>query len=436
MTSDSTASASLLRNGDFVRLWFGQTISVLGSQVTLLAVPIAAALILKVTPLEFALLTTFEFLPHVVLGLPAGVWVDRLRRRPILISADVGRAAVLLSIPLAYAAGRLTIWQLYIVAIITGALTVFFDVAYQSYLPSIVNRDELVDANGKLELTRQASQRIGPGIAGVLVGVITAPFAIVADAISFVVSAVLVRSIRHREAAPHGPIRAVDGMPERRPSFRSEIAVGLRYVSGHRWLRAVALSVALGYLFGTIADSILILHLASERGVSPAAIGLAFTLGSIGVISGALVTAPLTRRMGVGAVIVIAAAGESVAWIPVAAAPDPLLVPALVLTIASLSFFGVAWNVNAVSLRQAITPPAFRGKVNATMRFVAWSTIPVGSVLGGALGGVIGLHATIWVGALGCITVVVPVALSSLRHVREMPAEADDVPPAAAFVSG
>ena len=181
------APQSLLRNPDFLKLWTGQTVSVFGSQITNLAVPIVAALTLRVSPFQFGLLATFEFLPFVLVGLPAGVWVDRLRRRPILIVGDLGRAITLLSIPIAFAFDALTIWQLYVVAFVTGSLTVFFDVAYQSYLPSIVERDQLVEGNAKLELTRTTSQRVGPAVAGVLISIVRAPFAVAIDAISYVV---------------------------------------------------------------------------------------------------------------------------------------------------------------------------------------------------------------------------------------------------------
>jgi MFS family permease len=408
----------LLGNGDFLKLWTGQTISVLGTQVTILAVPILAAVTLQVSPFEFGLLTTIEFVPFVFLSLPAGVWVDRLRRRPILISADLGRAVSLLSIPLAFAFNALTIWQLYVVVFVNGCLTVFFDVAYQSYLPSIVERDELVEGNAKLELTRTVSQRIGPGIAGVMIGLLTAPFALLLDAISYVVSTVLLVWIRRTEPT----VAPRDDSTAPRPSMRAEIAVGVRYVTGHRWLRGLALTVALGSLFGTLADSILILYLVTEHQFPPALIGLAFSLGSIGIIAGALIASRVTKAIGVGPTIVLAAVGESLSWLPVAAAPDALLFAGLTTTIVALGFFGVGWQVNALSLRQAITPRSMRGRVNATMRFISWSTIPLGSVLGGFLGGVIGLHNTIWLGALGSLLVFVPVALSSIWHVHEMPA--------------
>jgi MFS family permease len=420
-------SRSLLRDPDFLKLWSGQTVSVFATQITILALPIVAALTLNVSPFQFGFLTTIEFLPFVLLSLPAGVWVDRLRRRPILIGADLARAISLLSIPIAFALNGLTIWQLYVVVFVNGCLTVFFDVAYQSFLPSIVARDQLVDGNAKLELTRTSSQRLGPGVAGVLIGVLTAPLAIVIDAASYVFSAVSLLWIRRAEppVVPHDAARGP------RPSMREEVAVGFRYVTSHRWLRSLALTVAISYLFGQIADAILILYLVTERQFSPAMIGLSFSIGSVGVIVGALITSRLTNALGVGRTIVLASVGESLSWLPVALAPDSLLFPALTGTIVALGFFGVAWNINAMSLRQAITPRPMQGKMNATMRFISWGTIPIGSTLGGFLGGVIGLHNTIWVGALGSIIAFVPVALSPVRHIREMPEAVDDGAPAA-----
>jgi MFS family permease len=410
-------SPRLLRNSDFLKLWAGQTVSAFGTQITLLAVPILAAVTLRVSPLEFGLLGTFEFLPFVFLSLPAGAWVDRLRRRPILIVSDLGRGISLLSVPIAVALNVLTIWQLYVVVFVNGCLTVFFDVAYQSYLPTIVERDQLVEGNAKLELTRQASQRLGPGLAGILIGILTASIAILVDAVSYAVSALFVSLIRH----PEPSVSTRHEVTGPRTSVREEIAIGLRYVTRHRVLRSLALTIGTENLFGNIADAILILYLVTEHRFSPALIGLAFTIGSVGVILGALITAPLTRVVGVGRIIILAAVGSSLSWLPVALAPDPLLFPGLVATIVALSFFGVFWNVNAMSLRQAITPRPMLGRVNATMRFISWGTIPIGTVMGGLLGGVIGLHNTILVGAFGGVLAFIPVAASPLRQIRQMP---------------
>ena len=211
--------------------------------------------------------------------------------------------------------------------------------------------------------------------------------------------------------------------------MRRDIAAGLRFVTGSPVLRALAASVALGYLFGTIADSILILHLVTERGLRPELIGLAITLGSIGVVGGALAANRLTNRIGVGRVILLAAVGESASWLPVAFAPDAQLLAGFAGTVISLSFFGALWNVNAISLRQAITPAGIRGRMNATMRFISWGFIPLGTVLGGLLGGAIGLHATIVVGALGHLVVFLPVALSPLPAIRSMPVAGGAEPP-------
>ena len=418
-------SRSLLRHRDFLKLWTAETVSVFGSQVSALALPIVAAIILKVTPFEFGLLGTIEMLPFIILSLPAGVWVDRLRRRPILIVGDLGRAIALLSIPLAYALGGLTIWQLYIVGFATGCLTVFFDVAYQSYLPSIVDRDQLVEGNSKLEITRSASQIAGPGLAGVLIGLLTAPFAIVLDALSFVFSAIFVVGIRRAEP----PIVPHDVATGRKPSMRQEIALGLRYVTGHRWLRSIAATTGTSNLFGSISGAILILYLVRDHAFTAQLIGFAFSIGSVGVLSAALVTNRLTNRFGVGRMLVLTSIGFSLSGLPIAMAPDALLFGAVALSGFMGGFCGVAWNINQVSLRQAITPARMQGKMNASMRFIVWGTIPVGSIIGGFLGGIIGLHNTIWVGALGGLVAFVPVTLSQVRRLVTMPEPVDaDVP--------
>ena len=426
-------SRSLLRHPDFLKLWTAETISVFGSAITQLALPIIAATTLEVTPFEFGLLTTIEFLPFILFSLPAGVWVDRLRRRPILIAGDLGRAIAIASIPVAFAFDALTIWQLYIVGFINGILTVFFDVSYQSYVPSVVDRDQLVDGNSKLEITRSAAQILGPGMAGILIGLLKAPFAMLLDSLSYVVSAIFVFFIKrpeppivpHDEEA-HGP----------KPSMRQEIAVGLRYVTGHRWLRSIAATTGTSNFFGNVGGAILILYLVDERNLGPAAIGFAFSVGSVGVLLAAFVTAWITRRLGVGRTLVLMAFGFSLSGLPVAFAPDALIWYAVALSGFLGGFCGVGWNINQVSLRQAITPPRMQGKMNATMRFIVWGTMPIGAILGGALGSVIGLQPTIVIGALGGLIAFIPVTLSSVRHIVTMPDQVDDEGGQAPVVAG
>jgi predicted MFS family arabinose efflux permease len=310
---------------------------------------------------------------------------------------------------------------------------VFFDVAYQSYLPSIVDRNQLVDGNSKLEITRSASQILGPGAAGLLIGILKAPFAIVIDCLSYLWSAAFVFMIRrpeppiapHDEAA-HGP----------RPSMRQEIAVGLRYVTGHRWLSSIAATTGTSNFFSNLGGSILILFLTRERGLGPEAIGFAFSIGSVGVLLAALVTGRLTGRLGVGRMLVLTSIGFSLAALPVAAAPSGWIFWAVAASGFLAGFSGVAWNINQVSLRQAITPPRMQGKMNATMRFIVWGTIPLGSIAGGVLGSLIGLHPTIWVGAIGGLVAFVPVALSSVRQIVTMPEPVDDEPPVRTMPAG
>jgi MFS family permease len=421
----SPGSGGLLRHPDFLKLWTAETVSQFGTQITLLAIPIIAATSLNVTPFEFGLLGTIEFLPFILLSLPAGVWVDRLRRRPILIVGDLGRALVLLSIPVAFYFDALTIWQLYVVGFVNGCLTVFFDVAYQSYLPSIVDRNQLVEGNSKLEISRSAAQILGPGFAGILIGVIKAPFAILLDSLSFLWSAFFVFLIRR----PEPPIPAHDETAHGpRPSMRQEVAVGIRYVGGHKWLRWIAATTGTSNFFGNVMGSILILYLVNEVHLGAAQIGLAFSIGSVGVLLAALTTNRITARVGVGRMLVLTSIGFSLSGLFVAAAPPELIFLGLAASGFLAGFAGVAWNINQVSLRQAITPPRMQGKMNATMRFIVWGTMPIGSIIGGALGNVIGLHPTIWVGAIGGLVAFIPVALSSVREIKTMPEPIEDQP--------
>jgi MFS family permease len=263
-------AGGLWRQGDFLRLWGAQTISQFGTQITLLALPLVAIIALDASTFEVAALEAIEFLPFLLFALPAGVWVDRLPRRPILVVADFGRAVALLTIPIAAAFDVLTIWQLFAVAFATGVLTVFFDVAYQSYLPALVARDELVDGNAKLEVSRSAAQVGGPGIAGVLVDVLTAPYAIVADAVSFVWSALLLFRIRSIEPRPERDLAS---------SLRSELAEGLRYVlRDPRW-RAISAYVASSNFFFSVAFAVFLLYAVRELHLSPLTIGLVLALG-------------------------------------------------------------------------------------------------------------------------------------------------------------
>jgi MFS family permease len=414
---------SLWRHPDFLRLWTAESISQVGTQVTQLALPLAAIVVLEATPFEVALLGTVAFLPFILLGLPAGVWVDRLRRRPILIAGDVGRAVALATIPVAFVLGVLTIWQLYVVAFVVGCLTVFFDIAYQSYLPSLVDREDLVEGNAKLEISRSGAALIGPSVAGILIELLKAPLAILVDSLSYLGSAVFVFLIRRHEPEPVHPDVAAGG---ERPGMRQDIAQGLRYVAGHRYLRWIALSTAVSNLFSNILFAIFLVYIVRELGLAAGVIGVIFAIGNIGFLTGAVLATRLERWIGLGAAIILGAVISSLGLllIPIATAQT-----AFVLLVASgllVGFGVVVYNVNQVSFRQAITPERMQGRMNATMRFIVWGTIPIGSLLGGALGTTIGLLPTIWIGAIGGLLAILPLVLSPVRTLRSMPVSPEE----------
>ncbi len=413
---------SLWRHADFMKLWTAETVSQLGTQVTLLALPLTAILILKASPFEVGLLSSLEFLPFILVGLPAGVWVDRLRRRPILIVGDLGRALTLGSIPLVYELHRLTIWQLYAVAFLTGVLTVFFDVSYQAYLPSLVERDQLVDGNAKLEISRSGAQLAGPGLGGLLVQALRAPVAIFADALSYLWSAMWVFLIRREEP----PIeRPADG----HRSMRHEIREGLRYVWRHPLLRPIAFCTGSSNLFSSMFLAILVLFAVRVLHMRPGLIGLALAVGNVGFLLGAFSAQRIAKRVGIGPAIIGSIGLSSPVWLLMPLATPSTAFPILVVTGLVSGFGGMAvYNINQVSLRQAITPMRMQGRMNATMRFMVWGTLPIGALVGGILGNTIGLRPTLWVAAIGGLFSFVPPLLSPVRSLKTIPEYEEEAP--------
>lgn len=417
MAAAAPRRPSLWRHRDFVKLWSAQTISQFGDEVTGLALPLVAIITLGATPLEIGILGTFQFLPFILLTIPAGVWVDRMRRKPILIGADIGRALLLTSIPVAFIGGWLSIPQLYIVGFAVGCLEVFFDVAYQSYLPAVVERDQLTEGNAKLELSSSASSVIGPGVAGFLVELVRAPFAILFDALSYLGAVVMLLFIRRPEVPP----TPHDVSTGPRPSMRTEAIEGLRYVLGHRYLRNIAACTGTLNLFGNIGGVILLIYIINELGITAGTVGIIFAIANLGALLGALTAERLARWIGIGPTIVWSAFISAFALIPVAIAPREAPVPYLVASGIIGAATAVIYNVNQVSLRQAITPERMLGRMNATMRFIVWGTMPIGSIAGGILGGLIGLQATIWVGAIGSFLGFLPVLFSQVRTLQRIP---------------
>jgi MFS family permease len=405
----------LWRHPDFLRLWGSQSVSQLGSQISVLAIPLAAVLVVDASAFQVALLGAAVMAPWLLFALPAGVWVDRLPRRPILVIADLGRAVALASIPLAYALDVLTMAQLYAVSFVSGTLTVFFDVAYQSYLPALVERTQLVDGNAKLEFSRSAASVAGPGLGGALVAALTAPYAVAADAVSFVGSAILLFRIRRPERPPEWTGAA---------SVRAELVEGLRYVFGDARWRSMMGYVASVNFFFAVAESVFIVYAVRRLELSAPVIGAIFAVTNIGAVFGAMLVGRVSRRLGVGRTLVVSGllGGPPLLLIPLAPASFPI--PFLVAGWFLVSLGIVIYNVTAISLIQALTPERMLGRMNASRRFVVWGTIPLGSVTSGALASTIGLRETIFVGAVGASFSFLWLAFSPLRRIREMPRHA------------
>jgi MFS family permease len=412
----------LWRHPDFLKLWSAETISQFGTQVSLLAIPFVAVVVLDASTFQVAVLGVVDFLPFMLFTLPAGVWVDRLRRRPILIAGDFGRAALLMSVPLAYVLDVLTLGQLYVVGFLVGTCTVFFDVAYQSYLPSLVERKEIIEGNSKLEISRSAAQIAGPGFAGLLIQAFTAPYAIFIDAVSFLGSGLFFFGIRRHEELP--AIHAPDG---EKPGLRKELKEGLRFVFGNPNLRAQAGCTATSNFFSNVSFAIVIVFLVRELGLSAGVIGLTLSIGSIGSLIAAFTATRISGRFGIGPTTI----GVGLLWGPatllIALAPEGnAAIPFLVAAQLLLGFAVVVYNIVQVSYRQAICPPRLQGRMNSTMRFIVWGMIPVGGLVGGVLGTTIGLRETIVVGSIGTALGVLWIVFSPQRHLREMPEPVDD----------
>ena len=419
----------LVRDPGFLRLWSAETISHLGSNITAFALPIVAIRLLDAGPFEVALLNLADFLPFLIIGLVAGAVVDRLPRRTVLVVGDLGRASLLALIPLAYLLGTLNLALLIAVGFCVGVLTVFFDVAYQSYLPALIPREDLVEGNSKLELSRNAAGLIGPGIAGSVIAALRAPVAILLDAGSFLFSAILLLSIRTRNEDAPAPSELQGHGAAPRGSLRSEIAAGVRYVFRNPALRTIGAATATSNLFSTMANTLLFLFAIQELHLSEALIGLSFTISGIGGLAAAATADRISRRLGVGRTILYMAplAGPFLALVAIGQPDVTVLNVALV---AASGFTGLAsgtiYNINQVSLRQAITPEPMQGRMNATMRWFVWGTIPIGALLGGVLGEVIGIRATIALGGALSTLAFVPLLFGPVPAVREMPTGPDD----------
>ncbi|MGH3319456.1 MAG: MFS transporter [Streptosporangiaceae bacterium] len=405
---------SLLFHRDFRLLWGGVSISQFATQVTLFALPLLAVTELHAGPLQVGLVTTCATAAFLVVGLPVGAWVDRVRRRGVLILGDLGRGLLLGSLPLAAALGALTLAQLYAVAIGVGILTVFFDVADQSYLPHVVGRERLVDGNAKMQASHSVADVSGPGLGGLIAQVISVPLMFLMVTASFLSSSGCVGLIRGREPKPP--------RPERR-DLRREVLEGLRFVLGHRLLRAIAACTGSHNFCSTMVQAMVIVLLARGLALPAGTVGLFFTIAGLGGVAGAAVARRVALWLGQGPAI----------WMSVGlSTPFGLLIPLAAngwrLWLAGAGFFmvavgGAVYNVTQVSFRQRLCPERMLGRMNATMRFLVWGTMPLGGAVGGALGSLIGVRPTLWVATAGASLAFLPVLLSPLRRLRELPTD-------------
>lgn len=405
------AAPSLARHPDFRRLWTGYTVSAVGSEVTVLAVPVTAAVLLGASALQMGLLTASATLPHLVLGLPAGVWVDRLpRRRPLLVAADLLAGAALASIPLAWVLGVLTVVQLVVVELLVGACKVVFRPAYQSHLPDVVRREQLTEASGHLRASESAAMLAGPGLGGLLVQALTAPVAVVVDAVSFAVSALCLRRVRT-------PERVAPAAPAHR-SLRRDLAEGLATVVKDPSLRAVAGAAANLNLFGMVVMALFVVYATRELGFSAGLVGLVLTLGGVGALLGALLAPWLARRIGTGRTIVAGSVVFSFALLAVPLAAGPRWLELAVLGGGELvgGLAVMLFDVSTSGLVLSMVPTDRLGRVSACMGFLTQGVKPLGALAGGALGTALGLHPALWLAALGASTTLLWTVCSPLRR--------------------
>lgn len=408
-TGERPVGGYLLRHRDFCLLWTGQSVSRVGDQVSQVVLPLLAVQTLNATTFQIGALTAISTGAILLVGLPAGAWIDRVRRRPVMVVADLARLVALGSIPMAYLLDALTLYHLYVTAFVAGILTVFFDVAARSYLPSLVGVEHLVEGNAKLSGSAQVSLVIGPSLAGGLVGAVGAVYAVLADAASYLVSAATLGAIRRAEIQPARP------MHER---LHKQIGEGLSFVFSHPVLRTIAVATAWSNFFGAIVLALGIVFLVRVLDAPPGIVGVVLAVGSVGGILGAFTASIISNRIGtIRSLILGLGLTSGLLFVPLSSSGLG------VLWFAGGSFcytFGtVLYNINQVSLRQRLTPPGLLGRMNATMQFTAWGVLPFGALVGGAIGDLLGIRVTILIGGLGSLLALVWLLASPIRKPKD-----------------
>lgn len=395
------------------RIVLAEGITRFGDAITTVALPLTAVLVLDASPAGLALLGVAQAAPILLLSIPAGVWVDRRARRwPLLIAADVGRAVLLCLVPLALALDVLSLPLLAAIALAMSVCGTFFDLAFAGWVPRLLAGDELHRANARIELARSASAIGGPASGGALVALLSAPVALLGDALSFVGSGLLVYSIRRAEperlaAPPRGPTRR-------------ELSAGLRFIAGQPLLRAITATAGINNFTRSVAMAVAILYLVDNARLSAVEIGIAFALGNAGFAVGALVARPLTRRIGMGSTMQLGVGLFGPSMLVFALAPVQWAGPAFALMLFANSFGIAIHNVNQVTVRQLLTPDHLRARVAAVFRLVIFGALPVGTAVGGLIAQGFGLRAAFLVSAVGLAVGSVPYLLVRVRRLRSV----------------
>ena len=408
----------LWRSPDFRKLWISLTVTSFGAQVTNLALPLTAALLLQATPLQMGILVALETLPFALVSLHAGVLIDRVRKLPVVIACNIARGLALLAIPAAAFTQQLSVELLYVVGFFCGVQNVIGGAAYQVLLAQMAGRKRLVEANAKVSLGETSAALVGPGIAGGLVQILTAPFAILLDALAFFASALMLRRVRVPTDVPHaGP----------RSSVTTEIVEGLKLVRNNSTLLSLAWVAGLWQVLHHMQLAVFVLFATRDLHLSAGAIGLAYMFGGAGCVLAAATAERLSKRYGVGPVILLGLLLTIVGWVLYGLIGGPVWFATIALGVAMLAFDfgGVLWGINYLALRQAITPDRLLGRMTATMRFLTVAAAPLGSLVGGALANVVGLRATLWtIGVLGVALAGAAMLWSPVRRHRTLPAVA------------
>ena len=406
----------LLREQEFRRFWFGQTISMFGDQITALALPVVAVLALGAEATQMGLLVAIGLLPHLLFSLPAGVWLDRVQhRRRLMILMDLGRAAAIISIPIAFWLGWLSLPLLFLIFFVVGTLSVVFDIAWNTFFVAVAKREQYVEGNSLLNGSRSLSNVGGPALAGVLIQVFSAPLALVADALSFIGSAFFLTRVR----APEAPIEHDPG------SIRSQLAAGLTFLVRDPIIRPSVLSVATMNLFNYCFQGLFVLYVLKYLAVEPGILGLALGAGAVGSVLGALVAARIGRRLGIGPAWILGLIlfpGATI-LVPVAAPGMPMPIILGLLFVAELvSGFGVMiLDINGSAMLFARTPHRIRGRANGAFRFVNMGVRPIGAVIGGLLGATIGVRETLLIVTIAQLSGVLWLIGSPILGLRDLP---------------